>query len=208
MQATIAIPAVATRYGLVRMPGRREPFRVHIRSLRPQDETEFLRRVRASRSLHGRWSQLPDRPEGFRGLLARAEAPTEAVFLICRNDDGEMVGLANLTQIFLGGFRSAYLGYSAFVPSAGQGFMTEGLRLVLREAFGPVGLHRVEANVQPDNERSIALVERLGFRREGYSPRYLKIRGRWRDHVRYAILAEEFLGAETARRARPPRDRA
>lgn len=119
-----------------------------------------------------------------------------------------MVGLANITQIFLGGFRSAYLGYSAFFPHAAQGYMTEGLRLVLREAFGPLGLHRVEANVQPENTRSIALVERLGFRREGYSPRYLKIRGRWRDHVRFAMLAEEFVGVETARRARSPQGRA
>jgi ribosomal-protein-alanine N-acetyltransferase len=70
--------------------------------------------------------------------------------------------------------------------------MTEGLRLVLRDAFDRIRLHRVEANVQPGNVRSIALVERIGFRREGYSPRYLKIGGRWRDHVRYAILAEEF----------------
>jgi ribosomal-protein-alanine N-acetyltransferase len=70
--------------------------------------------------------------------------------------------------------------------------MTEGLRLVLRDAFDGIGLHRVEENVQPGNVRSIALVERIGFRREGYSPRYLKIGRRWRDHVRYAILAEEF----------------
>jgi [ribosomal protein S5]-alanine N-acetyltransferase len=74
--------------------------------------------------------------------------------------------------------------------------MTEGLDLLLREAFGPIGLHRVEANVQPGNDRSIALVERLGFRFEGYSPRYLKIGGRWRDHLRYAILAEDFLAGE------------
>jgi ribosomal-protein-alanine N-acetyltransferase len=178
------------------MPSRREPFRVHLRSLRPEDEDDFVRQVRASRSLHGRWSRLPDTAEGFRGLLDRSTAPTEAVFVICRNEDGQMVGLANLTQVVLGGFRSAYLGYSAFVPHAGRGYMSEGLRLVLREAFGKIGLHRVEANVQPDNERSIALVERLGFRREGYSPKYLKIGGRWRDHVRYAILAEEFFIAE------------
>jgi ribosomal-protein-alanine N-acetyltransferase len=70
--------------------------------------------------------------------------------------------------------------------------MTEGLALVLRHAFGTLGLHRIEANVQPENERSIALVQRLGFRGEGYSPRYLKIGGRWRDHVRYPMLADEF----------------
>jgi ribosomal-protein-alanine N-acetyltransferase len=70
--------------------------------------------------------------------------------------------------------------------------MREGLVLVLRHAFETVGLHRVEANIQPENVRSIALVEGLGFRREGYSPRYLRIGGEWRDHVRYAILSETF----------------
>ncbi len=77
---------------------------------------------------------------------------------------------------------------------------------MLRRAFGPIGLHRVEANVQPDNARSIALVERLGFRREGYSPKYLKIGGRWRDHVRYALLADEFAAGDGARTALPARD--
>jgi ribosomal-protein-alanine N-acetyltransferase len=166
--------------------------KVRIRPPVPEDEAEFVERVRASRSLHASWTDLPDTPARFAELLTRADAPTDAVFLIARADDGAIAGIAHLSQMFLGNFRSAYLGYSAFVPFDGKGYMTEGLRLVLREAFGPLGLHRVEANVQPDNERSIALVERLGFRREGFSPRYLKIAGRWRDHVRYAILAEEL----------------
>lgn len=185
----------------------RERSRVRIRPLRPNDEAAFLERARASRSLHRPWSRPPDTRERFAELLLRASAPTQALFLIERIEDGAIAGFANLSQIFLGDFRSAYVGYSAFVPFDGQGYLTEGLRLVLREAFGPIGLHRVEANVQPDNERSIRLVERLGFRREGYSPRYLKIGGRWQDHVRYAILAEEFITAETARRARSPRGR-
>jgi ribosomal-protein-alanine N-acetyltransferase len=173
-------------------PARTRPT-VRLRALRADDLTEFVRRVRASRSLHRPWAHPPDTPQGFRELLAAAAAPTEALFLIVRDEDGAIAGYARLSQIFLGGFRSAYLGYAAFVGFEGRGYMTEGLRLVLREAFGSIGLHRVEANVQPDNVRSIALVERLGFRREGFSPRYLKIGGRWRDHLRFAILAEEFL---------------
>jgi ribosomal-protein-alanine N-acetyltransferase len=175
---------------------------VRLRSLEPADEAELLERIRASRALHRPWTHLADTPAGFRQLLGRAAAPTEALYLICRTEDGEIAGYANLSQIFLGNFRSAYLGYAAFVPHAGKGYMTEGLRLVLDEAFGSLRLHRVEANVQPGNGRSIALVERLGFRSEGYSPRYLKIGGRWRDHHRYAILAEEF---RSARRPPPTR---
>lgn len=190
------------------MAGPREPARVRLRGPRPDDRAEFLERVGASRRLHRRWSDLPDSPARFDELLVRALAPTEAVFLVVRIEDGAIAGIANLSQIFLGNFRSAYLGYSAFVPFDGKGYMTEGLRLVLREAFGPLGLHRVEANVQPDNARSIALVERLGFRPEGYSPRYLKIAGRWRDHVRYAILAEDLVSRTgRSRRPRPPTDR-
>ena len=166
--------------------------RVRVRPLDARDEEPFLERVRASRALHRPWTDLPDTPSRFGELMARAEGPSDAVHVIVRTSDGAFAGVATLGQIFLGNFRSAYLGYSAFVPLDGKGYMSEGLRLVLREAFGPIGLHRVEANVQPDNLRSIALVERLGFRREGYSPRYLKVGGRWRDHVRYAMLAEDF----------------
>jgi [ribosomal protein S5]-alanine N-acetyltransferase len=166
---------------------------VRVREIGADDETEFIDRVRASRALHRPWTDLADSPARFGELLARAAAPTDAVFLIVRDADDVIVGVAHLSQIFLGNFRSAYLGFSAFIPFAGQGYMTEGLPLVLRDAFHRIGLHRLEANIQPGNVRSIALVERVGFRREGYSPRYLKIAGRWRDHVRYAILAEEFL---------------
>ena len=179
---------------------RRERPRVLLREVRADDESEFLERVRASRSLHRPWTYLSDRPEGFRELLIRAAAPSEEIYLICRVEDDAIAGRASLSQIFLGNFRSAYLGYSSFAPFAGNGYMTEGLRLVLREGFGPLGLHRIEANIQPDNVRSIALAERVGFRREGFSPRYLKIGGRWRDHVRYAILAEEFVAFERERR--------
>ncbi len=109
---------------------------------------------------------------------------------------GELVGVINVNEIVRGTFQSGYLGYYAFLPHAGRGYMDEGLRLVLRRAFGELHLHRVEANIQPDNRPSLALVRRLGFRREGLSPRYLKIAGRWRDHERWALLAEEWKGRD------------
>lgn len=171
--------------------------RVHLRRLDAADQTAYLLAVRSSRRLHRPWSYPPDNATDFATLLNQPDSET---FLICRNEDDALAGTASLGHIVFGNLRGAYLGYSAFVPFQGRGYMTEGLGLALRHAFGTLVLHRIEANVQPDNARSIAVLERLGFRREGYSPRYLKIGGRWRDHVRYAILADEF-GA-SARRTR------
>jgi ribosomal-protein-alanine N-acetyltransferase len=166
--------------------------RVLIRYATPDDEGPFVAAVRASRELHVPWTFLAETPEGFRSLLERSSDPSDELYLICRRDEGAIVGMAHLGQIVLGDFRSAYLGYAAFAPHEAKGYMTEGLVLVLRHAFGTIGLHRVEANVQPGNDRSIALLSRLGFRREGFSPRYLRIGGEWRDHIRYALLSEEF----------------
>jgi len=98
----------------------------------------------------------------------------------------------NVSEIVRGALHSAYLGYYAFVPHAGRGYMTEGLALALNWVFGELRLHRVEANIQPGNDASRALVRRLGFRREGFSARYLKIAGRWRDHERWALVAEDW----------------
>ena len=170
---------------------------VSIRRVEAGDEAAFIRAVRASRKLHRPWSYLPETAEGFRDMLLR---PLGESYLICRNEDDALIGSANLGHVVFGNLRSAYLGYSAFVPHQRQGLMREGLELVLRHAFGTLGLHRVEVNVQPGNVRSIALAERLGFRHEGYSPRYLRIGGRWRDHVRFAMLADEFTLAARRRR--------
>ncbi|MPZ88782.1 MAG: GNAT family N-acetyltransferase, partial [Nitriliruptorales bacterium] len=87
------------------------------------------------------------------------------------------------------------LGYYAFAPSSGQGLMTEGIEAMVAHAFEVLGLHRVEVNIQPENKRSIALAQRCGFFREGFSPRYLKVGGRWRDHERWALLTDEWNGS-------------
>jgi [ribosomal protein S5]-alanine N-acetyltransferase len=166
--------------------------RVFLRPLSARDRDEFLNRARASRRLHGRWVSAPSDPEAFAAYLERAKGDDIETLLVCRKDDGAIVGVYNISQIFYGHLCSAYLGYYAFEPYAGHGYMREGIPLVLRHAFGPLGLHRLEANIQPGNGASLALVRNAGFRREGFSPRYLKIAGRWRDHERWAILAEEF----------------
>lgn len=150
---------------------------------------EFVAAVRRSRGLHGRWVRPPSTPAAYRAYVRRLRRPTHEGYLICLRDSNELVGVANISEIVRGALRSGYLGYYAFRPYERRGLMTEGLGLVVRDAFRRLGLHRLEANVQPENHASIRLARRLGFRREGYSPRYLKIQGRWRDHERWALLA-------------------
>jgi ribosomal-protein-alanine N-acetyltransferase len=174
--------------------------RVVIRPPVARDRDAFLAAMHASRRLHRSWSAPPRTPAAWAAFLRRYRRPTHVAFLACRRDDGRIAGAFMLMEIVRGQFQGAYLGYYAAAELARRGYMTEGLRLVLRHAFGALRLHRIEANIQPANARSIALVRRCGFRREGFSPRYLKIAGRWRDHQRWAIVAEEW------RARRPPGD--
>ena len=153
---------------------------------------EFTAAARRSRRLHKPWSSPPSTPARFRRYLAYIRRRSNAGFLVCLRETGEIVGAVDMTEIVRGIFRSAYLGYYAFAPHAGRGYMRAGLSLVIATAFREMGLHRLEANIQPGNRASISLVRKLGFRKEGLSPRYLKIGGRWRDHQRWAILAEEW----------------
>lgn len=127
---------------------------------------------------------------GFDQYLARAELPDVDALVVVRNDNRRLAGFVTLSQIFYGGLCSAACGYAGFASSAGAGLMSDGVSLTLRHAFTKLRLHRVEANIQPANARSRALAERCGFRLEGFSPRYLKINGRWRDHERWAITVE------------------
>ena len=165
--------------------------RARVSLVRPSGRwaAEFVAAARRSRRLHGRWVRPPSTPTAYRAYVRRLRRPTHEGYLICLRDSEELVGVANISEIVRGALRSGYLGYYVFRPYERRGLMTEGLRLVVRDAFRRLGLHRVEANIQPGNHASIRLVRRLGFRREGYSPRYLKIQGRWRDHERWALLA-------------------
>lgn len=163
--------------------------RVRLQPLTAADEAEFLAAVARSRALHGRWVSPPTTPARFAALVERTQGPLNHGFVVRRRDSGAMVGWIELTNIVRGVFLNAYVGYYAFTGHEGQGLMHEGLQQAARHAFGPLRLHRLEANIQPENSASIALVQACGFEREGFSPRYLKIRGRWRDHERWALLA-------------------
>ena len=166
--------------------------RVYLRAPERSDRAEFISLMRASRAFHRPWATAPTDDEAFDAYLTDSRRPDFQAMLVCRREDRAILGFFNLSHITRGSLQSAYLGYAVGSTFAGQGYMREGIELVLREAFLTLRLHRIEANIQPGNRASIALARGAGFSREGFSPRYLKIGGRWRDHERWAILAEDW----------------
>ena len=152
---------------------------------------EFLAAMKRSRRLHGHWASPPRTAKALNKSLARLGSKAHVGYWVL-SESGELAGVINISEIVRGSFRSGYLGYYAFAPHNGRGYMTTGLRAVVSRAFRQLRLHRLEANIQPDNEASRRLVKRLGFKLEGFSPRYLKIAGKWRDHERWAVTAEDW----------------
>jgi [ribosomal protein S5]-alanine N-acetyltransferase len=163
--------------------------RVELCPLTLADQDEFCSLVQASAELHHPWMQLPATAREFQTWMRRFDDGTNRGFLIRVLDTGAAAGTININSIIRGRYQGASLGYAAFAPFAGQGYMTEGLSAILRHAFNDLRLHRLEANVRPANKASLALVQRLGFRYEGLSPAYLYINGAWCEHERWAISA-------------------
>jgi [ribosomal protein S5]-alanine N-acetyltransferase len=184
-------------------PSLRRGSRVVLRAPTAADEPEFLACMRASRSSHRPWLYPPLTAEAFHAYLDRLDGERKYGFLACRRSDGAIVGWLNVSEIVRGALQSAFVGYGGVAHFAGQGYMTEALQRLLREAFVTLKLHRLEANIQPGNAASIALARRCGFQREGFSPRYLKVGGRWRDHERWAVRADEWRHPGRAS-SRPP----
>ncbi|OIV36723.1 GNAT family N-acetyltransferase [Mangrovactinospora gilvigrisea] len=169
-------------------------FRVRIREPRASDAPLYAAAVRRSAELIGQWN--PVEPDGFPDLLHR-QGDALRTFLLINEEDGGLAGKVNVSGIARGRFCNASLGYDAYLPYAGTGRMTEGLLLVVDRCFAPepegLGLHRLEVSVQPGNTRSLALAKRVGFRHEGFSPRFLYLNDAWRDHERFALTSEEWV---------------
>ncbi|MEU7576219.1 GNAT family N-acetyltransferase [Streptomyces sp. NPDC041068] len=163
-----------------------------VRRLCRADYDEIAALSRESAEMHGRWLGAHENTvAAFEARLARFDQPTHEGLVICLRDTGAIVGGVNINNIVRGGLRSGTLGYVAYASTTGRGYMTEGLGLAIEFAFGTLELHRLEANIQPDNTASLNLVKRLGFRREGYSTAFQFINGAWRDHERWAITVED-----------------
>jgi [ribosomal protein S5]-alanine N-acetyltransferase len=181
------------------MPGVWETDRLLLRELGPDHAGAVRTYGLRSVEYHTQWD--PTRPEDFWELpvaAARLHAQIEesragkslCLCLSPRDDPALVIGVANLRNIVRGALLSAHLGYGLSPDAVGNGYMTEALSCVVQIAFTEIGLHRLEVNIMPRNTRSLAVAERAGFAREGFSPRYLRINGHWEDHIRLARLNE------------------
>src|ERR1700761_8376902 len=124
--------------------------RVLLRSPSRADRRELLELVRASEKLHRRWTPSPLTAESFDVWLARSRRENAGSYLVCVKESRAIAGVFNLSEIVRGPFQCAYTGYYAHQAHAGNGYMREGMELLLRHAFRTMGLHRLEANIQPE----------------------------------------------------------
>jgi ribosomal-protein-alanine N-acetyltransferase len=171
---------------------------VLVRPISEDDRRATLDLRRESEAFLRPW--MPARPLGdpiygerdFDVLLGSGWSPSRRCLVVYDRVGETLLGGVNLSEIVRGVFQNAFISYWVGAPHVGGGRMTEAVGLALAYAFGPVGLHRVEANIMPSNAPSLALAKKVGFRKEGYSPRYLKIAGRWEDHERWALTFEDW----------------
>jgi len=161
---------------------------VHLRPLVATDQQTFLQASRKSRALHQPWIHVPTTPSQFLDYVEEMNTEDDQAFLVCRQDTQAMVGVVELRDIFYGDFQNSYLLYYAFEGQLQQGLMKQAVMQTIHHAFKKLKLHRLEANIQPDNTASIALIRSCGFTKEGYSPKFLKKGGQWRDHERWALI--------------------
>jgi [ribosomal protein S5]-alanine N-acetyltransferase len=168
------------------------PLRIRLERPTARREREYLQAALRSRALHRGYVVTAATAREYRAYLGRTRRSNQESFFVVCAQSGELAGVININDIVRYAELSGRLGYYAFVPHAGKGLLFEGLRLVVDRAFRELGLHRLEANIQSSNRRSIALVRGLGFRSEGKARGFLKIGNRWRDHERWALLKEDW----------------
>lgn len=180
---------------------------VTLRPLRRGDRRDWTAVRRENEAWLRPWeATVPDAPEltwaerngrlAYRELMRRqrsqARAGTHFPFGVFH--DGRLCGQMNVGEVVRGAFESAFVGYWVDRRLAGRGIAPLALAMVADHCFARLGLHRLEANVRPENAASLRVVAKVGFAPEGLRRRYLSIDGDWRDHLGFALLAEDFPG--------------
>ena len=162
-----------------------------LHQLELRDEEIFLEAMQQSQSFYGPWMYAPTTHDEFVDFYFCYNQTNQRCYLLL-NKHNDLVGLFSLSEITRGIFQNAYLGFCANVNFAGLGLISAGLKLLFKEVFINLDLHRLEANIQPENSASLNLVKTNGFSYEGLSKRYLNVNGEWRDFQRWAITVEDW----------------
>ena len=175
---------------------------VSLRLPREIDRAEALALRRISRPQLEPWEPAPPASldvygdDWFDRFLATSNTSARVRWFVCREIDNRITGSVGIDQIYRGPFNNGIMGWWCGTPFTGQGYMTAGVIAAIDLAFRPeplgLSLHRLEANIRPENAASLAVAKKAGMRYEGYSPLYLQIAGRYCDHCRYAIVREDW----------------
>jgi len=169
---------------------------VELRHPTGDDCAAFLEASNASIDLHGSWVAPARDPQEFAAYLERFEPDSQVSYLVWWRE--RLAGVVNLQDIIHSNYLGTTLGYYAFSGSDGRGVMRTAVAKATDIAFEGLGLHRIEAGIQPTNTRSVALVRALGYRLEAYLPRLVRVDGVWRDHELWVTTTEEWPGAAAA----------
>jgi len=181
--------------------------RLVLRPPRTSDVAEIRRLLRANHEHLRPWNPAPPPGEDPTSITEVSKTVLRHrrdwkhgagfVFMVAtREDQSRFIGKIALNGILRGALHGAYLGYWLAGDLQGRGLAPEAIAAVLDFAFGAAGLHRVQAAIMPRNARSLRVIEKLGFRREGYAERYLQIAGKWEDHIIFARTREEHVPGE------------
>ena len=165
--------------------------RIYLEKIQHKHEKEYLRAVKGSLKTLKPWIEVVKTHKSFSQFVRKVSTPEDKAYLVRRLGDDALIGTVEIRDIFLGHFRCGYLIYYAFEGFRGQGYMKEALSCVIDKAFNKFKLHRLEANIQPSNKDSIELAKSVGLSYEGYSPKFLKINGDWKDHERWAMINDK-----------------
>ncbi len=178
--------------------------RLVLRPPRTGDVTEIRRVLRANHEHLRPWNPAPPPGEDPSSITEVSKTVLRQrrdwkhgasfVFMVAMKERPErLVGKIALSGVMRGAMYGAYLGYWMSGDQQGKGLCSEGITAVLDFAFGSAGLHRIQAAIMPRNDRSLRVIEKLAFRREGYAERYLQIAGKWEDHILFARTREEHV---------------
>ena len=169
------------------MKPRRTPS-IALRHLNFSDEAEFLANSAESKYLHKSLVIVPTTKKQFKNYVEEMNSDANKAFAVVNLHSSEIVGVVELRDIFMFDFKNSYITYYAFHKHLRKGFMKLGVLQAIAIAFKKLKLHRLEANIQPENKASIALAKSCGFKKEGFSPKFIKKGGKWKDHERWALL--------------------